>query len=433
VRASSSGNMQAYSVVVTRDPALRERLHAPHMGQDMVLEAPALLTFCADFRRMRRWLALSDAEDGFDDFFAFMVAAIDAVLVAQNVALAAEAEGLGICYLGSTLANCDEIGRLLELPPGVVPVTGMVMGTPAEDPPLRDRLPLDGLVHFETYRDPDDDGIRAIYRERDRAGWERYMAIPELRARVEAAGVRNLAQIYTTVKYTREAHARFAANVLGYLRAQGFLAPDASGRRRPAARASRPMRPERRVRRTRGHQRGRPLARRRAACPSAAWSPARTSARWTTSRRRDAARRQRAHRAGGGGPRAPRRRRGLAGPRRRRLRHVSLHPDRVGPLPRARRVVRPRRGGRARRGRPPPTARVLARRPRRRRDRLGARRRPPPGHRRLPRRAGARPGRAPGDLRPRARGSAAGRGRLDRRRNCEKPSRIIRPHSGLGG
>jgi len=164
VRASSSGNMQAYSIVVTRDRALRERLHAPHMAQDMVLEAPVLVTFCADFHRMRRWLALSDAEDGFDDFFAFMVAAIDAVLVSQNVALAAEAEGLGICYLGSTLANCDEIGRLLELPRGVVPVTGFVMGTPAEDPPRRDRLPLDGLVHVETYQQPDDDAIRATYR-----------------------------------------------------------------------------------------------------------------------------------------------------------------------------------------------------------------------------------------------------------------------------
>lgn len=223
IRASSSGNMQAYSVVVTRDRALRERLHAPHMHQDMVLEAPALLTFCADFNRMRRWLALSDAEDGFDDFFAFMVAAIDAVLVAQNVALAAEAEGLGICYLGSTLANCHEIGRILQLPRGVVPVTGFVMGTPAEDPPRRDRLPLDGLVHFETYQDPDDDAVRATYRERETAGWARYMAMPELRARVEAAGVRNLAQIYTTVKYTRADHARFSANVLGYLRAQGFL------------------------------------------------------------------------------------------------------------------------------------------------------------------------------------------------------------------
>jgi nitroreductase len=225
IRASSSGNMQAYSIVVTRDRGLRERLHAPHLGQDMVLEAPALLTFCADFHRMRRWLALSEAEDGFDDVFAFLVGAIDAVLVSQNVALAAEAEGLGICYLGSTLANCHEIGRILRLPRHVVPVAGLVMGTAAEDPPLRDRLPLDGLVHFDTYDDPDDDRVREVYRAREAAGWARYMAIPELRQRVEAAGVRNLAQIYTTVKYTRASHEIFARNVLDYLRAQGFLPP----------------------------------------------------------------------------------------------------------------------------------------------------------------------------------------------------------------
>lgn len=222
IRASSSGNMQAYSVIATRDPGLRERLAEPHMGQEMVREAPVLLTFCADLHRMRRWLALSGAADGFDDPFAFFVGAIDAVLVAQNTALAAEAEGYGVCYLGSTLANAPDIGRILQLPRHVFPVTGFVLGVPAEDPPLRDRLPLAGLVHRETYQVPDDDGIRAIYRDRETAGWARYMAIPELRARVEAAGVRNLAQVYSQVKYTRADHARYAANVLGYLRHQGF-------------------------------------------------------------------------------------------------------------------------------------------------------------------------------------------------------------------
>jgi nitroreductase len=226
LRASSSGNMQTWSVVVTRDRALRERLLVPHMDQPMVLEAPALLTFCADFHRMRRWLALSDAEVHFDDPFSFMVAAIDATVAAQNAALAAEAEGLGICYLGSTLANCDQIGRILELPEHVVPVVGLVMGTPAEDPPLRDRLPLAALVHHETYRAPDDDAVREAYRDRERAGWERYMSIPELRERVEASGVANLAQLYTEVKYTRADHARFSRQLLGYLRGQGFLPAD---------------------------------------------------------------------------------------------------------------------------------------------------------------------------------------------------------------
>lgn len=222
-RASSSGNMQSYSIIVTRDRALRERLYEPHMEQEMVLDAPVLLTFCADFRRMRHWLRLSDAPDNFDNFMSFMIAAIDATLVSQTVALAAEARGLGICYMGSTLANCDQIGRLLELPPGVAPVVGYSLGWPAEDPAPRDRLPLSGLVHWETYHDYSDDDIRAIYHERERKGWERYMTFPDLRARIAEAGVHNLAQVYTVVKYTRESHLAFSETVLTYLREQGFL------------------------------------------------------------------------------------------------------------------------------------------------------------------------------------------------------------------
>ena len=226
IRASSAGNMQAYSMIVTTDRSLRERLYESHWQQVMVLEAPVLITFCSDFHRMRRWLALCDAPDSFDDPLAFMVGAIDAALVAQNVALAAEAEGYGICYLGTTLASCGEIGRILELPANVVPVTGLVLGRPAEEPALRDRLPLDGLVHRETYQDPDDEGILAIYRERERAGWERYMASPELRRKVEEAGVQNLAQLYTTVKYTRALHQRVSRALLEYLEEQGFALQD---------------------------------------------------------------------------------------------------------------------------------------------------------------------------------------------------------------
>ncbi|MDJ0923507.1 MAG: nitroreductase family protein [Acidimicrobiia bacterium] len=223
VRASSSGNMQTFSIVVSRDPDMRERLYGPHMEQEMVRQAPVLLTFCADFRRMRKWLRISEAPDNFDDFFAFMVAATDAILASQNVALAAEAEGLGICYLGSTLANADQVGEILECPPGVFPVVGFVLGWPDEDPAPRDRLPLSGLLHRETYHDHTDDEIREIYRDRNRAGWDRYMSRPALRAAVEEAGVENLAQLYTVVKYTREGHARYTKNVLGYLKKQGFL------------------------------------------------------------------------------------------------------------------------------------------------------------------------------------------------------------------
>lgn len=223
LRASSSGNMQTYSIIVTRDRGLREQLYEPHMEQSMVLDAPVLLTFCADFRRMRHWLRLNDAPDNFDNFMSFMIATIDAVLASQNVALAAEALGLGICYMGSTLANCDRIGRLLCLPPGVVPVAGFSLGWPDEDPAPRDRLPLSGLVHQETYREYSDDDIRRIYAERDRKGWDRYMGFPELRRRIEGSGVQNLAQIYTVLKYTRESHTEFSRTVLDYLREQDFF------------------------------------------------------------------------------------------------------------------------------------------------------------------------------------------------------------------
>ena len=223
IRASSSGNMQTYSIIVTRDKTLREQLYKAHFESNMVLEAPLLLTFCADFHRMRQWLRVSHAPDNFDNFMSFMIAAIDAILVSQNVALAAESEGLGICYLGSTFSNCDQVGRILDLPNNVVPVVGFTLGCPNEDPALRDRLPLDGLVHYDTYHDYSDEQISEIYHERELRGWERYMSYPRLRKMIVDAGVENLAQVYTEVKYSRRSHQEFSRKVLNYLKAQNFM------------------------------------------------------------------------------------------------------------------------------------------------------------------------------------------------------------------
>lgn len=223
IRASSSGNMQSYSIVVTRDKALREKLYTPHMDQSMVLDAPVLLTFCADFNRMRKWLELNDAPVHFDNFMSFMIGAIDATLASQNCALAAENEGLGICYMGSTLANCDQIGELLSLPPNVVPVVGYSLGYPAESPALRDRLPQQGLVHYEQYQDYSDERIQEIYQDRNEKGWKRYMDVPHLKEMTEQLGLKNLAQIYTIAKYTKESHLDFSQTVLNYLEKQNFM------------------------------------------------------------------------------------------------------------------------------------------------------------------------------------------------------------------
>lgn len=223
IHTSSSGNMQTYSIVVTRDRKLREALYEPHMNQNMVLDAPVLVTFCADFHRMRRWAALKQAADSFDDFMGFMVSAIDAILVSQTVALAAESRGLGICYMGSTIANCNQVGAILKLPSNVVPVVGFSLGFAAEDPAPRDRLPLTGLVHRETYRYYSDQEILDIYRQRETDGWARYMSFDKLRKMIDESGVTNLAQVYTQLKYTKGEHAVFSKQILDYLKDQEFM------------------------------------------------------------------------------------------------------------------------------------------------------------------------------------------------------------------
>lgn len=222
-RASSSGNMQAYSIVVTQDADIRQQLLEPHFHQSMVTDAPVLLTFCADFHRMRHWLELSDAPENFDNFMSFMIASIDAVLASQNAALAAESEGLGICYMGTTLASCADIARILKCPAHVVPVVGFSLGYPDEPAQVRDRLPVDGIIHHETYQTYPDTRIREIYARKEEAGLRRYNEIPELKEKIESVGAKNLAQIYTKAKYTRESHLQYSRDLYHFLQDQNFM------------------------------------------------------------------------------------------------------------------------------------------------------------------------------------------------------------------
>lgn len=152
-----------------------------------------------------------------------MIGAIDATLASQNCALAAENAGLGICYMGSTIANCDQIGKVLNLPPNVVPVVGHSLGYPAENPAPRDRLSKQAFVHHEQYRNCTDEEIVELYQERNEKGWRRYMDIPELKGMTERPGLQNLAQIYTRAKYTKESHLAFSQTVLNYLESQNFM------------------------------------------------------------------------------------------------------------------------------------------------------------------------------------------------------------------
>ena len=195
---SSSGNLNSISLILTRDPARKEVLYGYHFEQEMVRQAPLLITFCADWQRTRRWLKRRGARDNFNNLIGYHVAAFDALIVAQNVCLGFEAHGLGICYMGTTLHSMRKIADFLELPDTCLPVTSIVVGYPAEDPTKRDRLPLDAFLHDERYQDPDDAALDRIYAEREIKGWQRYMSIPQLRAEIEAMGITSLAQFYTS-------------------------------------------------------------------------------------------------------------------------------------------------------------------------------------------------------------------------------------------
>lgn len=221
---SSSGNLNSVSVVLTRDEANRRVLYELHSKQDMVLQAPLVITFCADFFRTRQWLALRSARDNFDNVIGWHTAAFDAMIVAQNACLGFEARGLGICYMGTTMFRIAEIADFLQLPETVAPVTTIVVGWPDEDPPKRDRLPLSAFVHEERYRVRSDAELLDEYREREVRGWQRYMDIPELKARAEELGITSLAQFYTSkAKYDPDRFAQFSAAMEALLVRQRFL------------------------------------------------------------------------------------------------------------------------------------------------------------------------------------------------------------------
>lgn len=214
-RAPTMGNMQLYSVIVTRDPERKKRIAPAHFNQPMVTSAPVVLTFCADFNRFCEWCRLRDARAGYDNFLSFLNAASDTLLVTQNFCTLAEAEGLGTCYLGTTLYSAGQLIEALELPKLVIPVATITVGYPDEHPDQPERLPIEGLIHQETYHAYTDEDINRIYEAKE--------AMPENRHFVEINHTENLAQVFTDYRYTKEANEAISKVLLETLKKQGFL------------------------------------------------------------------------------------------------------------------------------------------------------------------------------------------------------------------
>lgn len=214
-RTQTMGNLQLYSVVVTRDPQMKERLAPAHFNQPMVTSAPVVLTFCADFRRTSQWAENRQAIPGYDNFLSFINAATDALLYTQTFCNLAEEEGLGYCYLGTTVYMPQLIIDILKLPKLVMPIATITLGWPDENPPLSDRLPLQAIVHHETFRDYTPELIDDYYQEKE--------SLPINLEFVQVNGKDTLAQVFTDIRYTKKDNEAMSAGFLKTLRKQGFF------------------------------------------------------------------------------------------------------------------------------------------------------------------------------------------------------------------
>ena len=214
-RTPTMGNLQLYSVIITRDKAIKKLLSPPHFNQPMVQNAPVVLTFCADYRRTSLWATQRQAQPGYNNFLSFLNAATDALLYCQTFCNIAEEAGLGTCFLGTTIYSPQPIIDILKLPQLVFPVATITLGWPDEAPALTDRLPIESIVHEETYRDYTPELINKFYAPKE--------ALPENQHFVEINNKQTLAQVITDIRYTREANEAMSKGLLEALYHQGFL------------------------------------------------------------------------------------------------------------------------------------------------------------------------------------------------------------------
>lgn len=214
-RTPTMGNLQLYSVVITRSEEGKKALAPAHFNQPMVTGAPVVLTICADYRRTTLWAENRNAHPGYDNILSFMNAATDALLFTQTFCNLAEEEGLGTCFLGTTVYMPQMIIDTLKLPKLVMPVATITLGWPDEQPALSERLPLRSIIHQETFEDYTPEKIDDFYAEKENLEVNKEF--------VRINNVETLAQVFTDIRYTKKDCEAMSKGFLDALKNQGFL------------------------------------------------------------------------------------------------------------------------------------------------------------------------------------------------------------------
>lgn len=152
--ASSSSNLQAWSVIAVEEQARKTRLAQLAGNQAHIRDCPLFLVWLADLARLARVAARRDIPSAALDYTEmFILSVIDAALAAQNAVVAAEALGLGVVYIGAIRNHPLDVAAELQLPPRVFPVFGLCVGVPDDTRPadIKPRLPQYAVLHRETY------------------------------------------------------------------------------------------------------------------------------------------------------------------------------------------------------------------------------------------------------------------------------------------
>ena len=151
LRAPTSSNVQAYSVIQVRDQAIKERIAVPCGNQKHIVSCPVFLAFLADLTRIEAAFQRHDHSADDNNLELGLVATIDAALVGMAAYVAAESLGIQGVMIGAVRNDPEEIAAILELPKRVYAVFGMCLGFPDEAPKQKPGMPQTGIVHRDRY------------------------------------------------------------------------------------------------------------------------------------------------------------------------------------------------------------------------------------------------------------------------------------------
>lgn len=214
-KAPTCGNMQLYTIIVTKDAGQKNLLASCHYNQPAAVTSPVILTICADFNRFTKWCEINDADAGYNNFHSFIMAMTDSIILAQQITTIAENEGLGTCYLGTVTYNADKISELLKLPDLVIPVASLAIGFPQEEGEDTLRLSTEAILHNETYKNFSEEEIEGLYKVHD--------LNPENQPFIRENGKDNLAQVFAEIRYPRDLNEKISSSFLDLLKKKDFL------------------------------------------------------------------------------------------------------------------------------------------------------------------------------------------------------------------